>query len=746
MTSVIDELRGFDLANVEAAVGPTFFERGRAYARGRRVLSVGWDPDRHRLTGSVVGHGAIYKTSASFSGADGELVLVDGECSCPIGRRCKHVAALVITASEARRGGRFEPVERAATPTPTATQALPSWEKPLRALLNTPELSSEGAPLAIELALLNSGRAGGETPRLKARLMRPGARGGWVNGSLTWNGLESWQGQNGEYRADQVAVLRGLRAAQRSSEGRMTYYYSAGADKALDLSECSAQFWPLLDEALRLGVTLIHTRESLGEVACNDGELALDVTRGDDGGAVVQAVLRIGDDIIDGVEPVFFLGRDGHGLVCSETAAGRDPRSPQLRLVRLARPAPMRLQKLVLDCERLTIPAGDLERFADEISPALRGIATVISSDDSFEPPEISEPELVLHATYDDVHRVEVAWEWVYTVGATPHRVPLAASGPAFRDRDAERAILAATRIADTGLGRFGLVDDSGRPSAAAVQLTGLDSLLSDDRGAAAAGRDPGRQRRGDRRGGRLPRRRRVARDRRLDTGARRRARLVRPRRHDQHRGARAAVRRGVQGARERRVADAAPGRRPLLAARAPPAVAARADRRRPEPSSDRPSETLRISRYQASLWAELAALGVVSEQAQAWQRQIGALLELDSIAEHALPSTLDAELRPYQREGFGWLATLWSLELGGILADDMGLGKTLQALALVCHARERDPEPRPLPRRRTDERRPGLGQRGRPLHPQPERLRGGRHAHASPGGRSASSRTPTSS
>ena len=46
------------------------------------------------------------------------------------------------------------------------------------------------------------------------------------------------------------------------------------------------------------------------------------------------------------------------------------------------------------------------------------------------------------------------------------------------------------------------------------------------------------------------------------------------------------------------------------------------------------------------------------------------------------------AELRPYQQEGFRWLAFLWSARLGGILADDMGLGKTLQTLALVAQAR----------------------------------------------------------
>ena len=42
------------------------------------------------------------------------------------------------------------------------------------------------------------------------------------------------------------------------------------------------------------------------------------------------------------------------------------------------------------------------------------------------------------------------------------------------------------------------------------------------------------------------------------------------------------------------------------------------------------------------------------------------------------------AELRPYQKTGIGWLWLLSQLGLGACLADDMGLGKTLQALALI--------------------------------------------------------------
>jgi len=53
------------------------------------------------------------------------------------------------------------------------------------------------------------------------------------------------------------------------------------------------------------------------------------------------------------------------------------------------------------------------------------------------------------------------------------------------------------------------------------------------------------------------------------------------------------------------------------------------------------------------------------------------------------VPPELDADLRPYQVEGFQFLAYLATNNFGGILADDMGLGKTVQALAYVLWLRE---------------------------------------------------------
>jgi superfamily II DNA or RNA helicase len=48
------------------------------------------------------------------------------------------------------------------------------------------------------------------------------------------------------------------------------------------------------------------------------------------------------------------------------------------------------------------------------------------------------------------------------------------------------------------------------------------------------------------------------------------------------------------------------------------------------------------------------------------------------------LPKGLQAELRPYQEDGYLWAMRLAAAGLGGCLADDMGLGKTVQALAVL--------------------------------------------------------------
>ena len=62
-----------------------------------------------------------------------------------------------------------------------------------------------------------------------------------------------------------------------------------------------------------------------------------------------------------------------------------------------------------------------------------------------------------------------------------------------------------------------------------------------------------------------------------------------------------------------------------------------------------------------------------------------------DKIEDVDLPVSLRPGItfRPYQKQGFNWLAFLHRFGLNGILADDMGLGKTLQTLAMLQRAKE---------------------------------------------------------
>jgi superfamily II DNA or RNA helicase len=60
--------------------------------------------------------------------------------------------------------------------------------------------------------------------------------------------------------------------------------------------------------------------------------------------------------------------------------------------------------------------------------------------------------------------------------------------------------------------------------------------------------------------------------------------------------------------------------------------------------------------------------------------------VENTDIEEVKVPVTLEADLRPYQEEGFRWMTRLAEWEGGACLADDMGLGKTIQTLAILLH------------------------------------------------------------
>ncbi|KAJ3416125.1 btaf1 RNA polymerase II, B-TFIID transcription factor-associated, 170kDa [Chytridiales sp. JEL 0842] len=63
----------------------------------------------------------------------------------------------------------------------------------------------------------------------------------------------------------------------------------------------------------------------------------------------------------------------------------------------------------------------------------------------------------------------------------------------------------------------------------------------------------------------------------------------------------------------------------------------------------------------------------------------MGQLVGSEKVEAFEVPKGINAELRPYQKEGVSWLAFLNRYGLHGILCDDMGLGKTLQSICMLA-------------------------------------------------------------
>ena len=75
----------------------------------------------------------------------------------------------------------------------------------------------------------------------------------------------------------------------------------------------------------------------------------------------------------------------------------------------------------------------------------------------------------------------------------------------------------------------------------------------------------------------------------------------------------------------------------------------------------------------------------------EAWKKHIDSIEELEN-HKPKVPSTLQAELREYQEEGYSWMSRLAKWGVGACLADDMGLGKTVQTLSIMLERAQLGP------------------------------------------------------
>ena len=600
-------LRDIDPHSLVDAFGPVRYAAAVQYVNRKAVVQMVWVNSQQALCGVVRGgNGEFYTPAVYFkSSDDGELEIDRDQCSCRTRRQCEHAAALLLAGTESNTGG--------VQVRPGGSPAQPErrgWDHTLEALLTgLPEPPKARSSIGLELALTDK-------MRLMARLVQPGKNGGWINGNLSWSRLDVMYTR--DYPMEQLRVLREMRALYRARASESSHYYSYGEEKLIELSAFdSRQLWPLLDEAAEAGLRIVYPRGiGNGDVPrYASAELCLDVTSDSDE-LRIAPLLRV-EGTEERLVAVQFIGSEAHGVVCvPEHEAGSGHEKLRFALAPLTSPAPMALRKMALTREPLTVPGTDEATFRDKFFPRLRRTAAVISSDDSFTPPVISEPKLVLRASYGDGHDVDLDWEWLYQVGDSELRASIETPGndSPYRDLAAEQKVLESLPVRPRDLDRLG----------------GLDTMRFTTELLPLLNSQPERRRRGDRRtpadyreaGG-------LAADRVSTDEVAGDDRLVRPGRPITVEGQRDAVHRRVPGAQPRRVAPAASRRRLLLPGEARAATlrklieeAQRAHRR---------GRAATISRFQAGLWDELAELGVVDRQARAWQRQVQGLLRCDS-------------------------------------------------------------------------------------------------------------------
>lgn len=103
------------------------------------------------------------------------------------------------------------------------------------------------------------------------------------------------------------------------------------------------------------------------------------------------------------------------------------------------------------------------------------------------------------------------------------------------------------------------------------------------------------------------------------------------------------------------------------------------------------PDGPLRVDRLAAAGVADSLSIDS-SETTRALAKLGRGLKNITSLPMAEIPSSVHAELRPYQTDGYRWLQFLAEHGLHGILADDMGLGKTLQTLTHLAAEYQKQP------------------------------------------------------
>ncbi|WP_211879845.1 DEAD/DEAH box helicase [Pseudarthrobacter albicanus] len=719
------------LAIQTPAINDRSLAAGLAYAMGSRVSGISFDAATGLMLGKVRGGADVpYSTTAKLVRKAGGWSCTVGVCSCPVRKDCKHVAALLFAAEDnpATRVQLLAPGGATRLSRQAAAAEVPDWEQALSPLLARPGItaSTNGTPLALQFEVEEPAPHFSYTGRrdplrsvrqLKARPVIMGAKGKWIRGDVSWNTL-SYLSYRRECNEAHVEWMQEFLASHTALANRQ----HSGTAPWLGLNTYAGRnLWGLLAQAQKIGLALVHGRgqepvrlaEEPAAVGLNlsrfgapvppEPEAAAAVVPAasgqhasghDGGGLALEPTITVEGVVVDPAT-VGTIGHPAHGIFLAsggDALPGVAAADPVITLAPLESGLSEELLTFVTAGTTLHIPARDESRFLTGFYPKLKQTARVTASDESVELPALAVPALSLLANYGADHRVRLHWEWHYTSGNLVTAQPLwrHPGDHGYRDDPAEARILEGVgqpwdvvpALGESATGGWGTPR-----LAASSDLSGLDTLTFTEEVLPRLRELPG-----------------VSVDTAGEIADYREAEeapvvAISTKATDSRDWFDLGIVITLEGQPVSFAALfsalAAGQTRMLLPSGAyfsldlPELHQLRAliDEARILQDNQGKDAPLQISRFQAGLWDELAQLGIVDQQAAAWREAVGGLLD-GGVQGLPLPATLNAELRPYQLEGFNWLSFLYRHGLGGVLADDMGLGKTVQALALICAAK----------------------------------------------------------
>jgi superfamily II DNA or RNA helicase len=659
---------------IASFVGPLAFGRGRNYVQDERVISLRWDAPYLMLTGRVAGSAGVpYLCRVMLEETErGGVRIEASECSCPVGFACKHAAAVLLAASAQRRAAEREhehsrpegwrgELAAIADAAGTAARAAGRPGPGSGAVAGAGRPQHTRRPLGLQFEprerVATSGRwgaardrparRGGVVERLGVRPLTAGKRGGWIKGDLTWQNVGFRP--SSDFDPDQTRWFSQFVLLQSM---RQTGFVTHGSELiTLDGYE-SALLWVQLADAARLGIPLVQA--SGGDVIVGEAaEIGFDMSERGDGALALAPVVRI-DGVSHLAEQARAIGTHGVYVVFGDT----------IRLAPVVGSITAEQRAVIGSRDTIVVPDAERTDFLRDYYPRI-GRALAMTSDGSVELPAIAPATLVLGAHYGAKHELRLSWQWRHADGLV--------STLEAETGEAERAVVHAVEAI------------TGGELATPLTLRGIDAA---EFSAVTLPRLSGIERVRVEVEGVRPDYREMLEPPKLTVST------VASTQTDWFDLGVIVTVEGKKIPFRALFTALAKGRRKLLlvdnsylSLDQPVFEPLRALLE--EAGTIAEWETgVRINRYQTALWSEFEDLADEAEPAVEWRETVEGLRDGATVDAVDVPADFTGELRPYQLDGFRWLAFLWRHRLGGILADDMGLGKTAQTLALIAHAR----------------------------------------------------------